>query len=174
MDTKFVMNFFGSNLIFFFFNCKAIQCSSAGQNPVLEGRIQRKLLDRQETWDAKPSAGLSIQPLLRFPPVLENGKQGLSLPAPRPLSHLLSLPGSDPLMVFSFLAIPDPALPATNCLSMFLILWIKKYPVQTTDAWLQLAEGGKWSSWLPGPASPQFFDLTAWDFRALVSSTVSS
>lgn len=81
---------------------------------------------------------------LVFPPFLEKGKQCLWPTCSWTPCCSLPLPGSDHLLVFSFLATPGPADPATNSLSLWMLLWIKRCPVQPTDVWLQLAGSGKW------------------------------
>lgn len=89
---------------------------------------------------------------LVFPPFLEKGKQCLWPTCSWTSCCSLPLPGSDHLLVFSFLATPGPADPATNSLSLSLDVAVNQKVPSSTN-WCMTAACRRWEigiSWLPG------------------------
>ena len=139
MDKEFIMNYSRgeNNLIF----SKSIQCSSAGQKPIVGGGGQNGVA-RQTGSPEMPSPPLgwalplaATLPLL-FPSCLETGKQCLQLTSPQTLMPSTALT----TQWLSFPSTSGPALPTTDLL--LILLWIKRCPVQPTFAW-QSFPGGK-------------------------------
>ena len=108
---------------------------------------------------------------LIFRPFLEKGKQCLWPTCFWTPCCSLPLPGSDHLLVFSFLSTPDPA---TNSLSLSGCCCESKgaqFNQLMYDCSLQEVGNG---DFMTPRDPPQLFDPRTWGFRALVPSTVSS